>query len=514
MLTDSILRDRDIALHHTIVEARITEADLRSMPDPSGVEYAYLPNDPVPLILAARRPIVADGWLCNAFDKRTAAALWGHATGRLSFEQVSEDDHDVHGARTNLARMVDHLDRALRAAGPGIRQAARWALDPLARKAHVNHLLVTSPAMPEAIVRRANRQAVAVMRVVDDVLGTSYAVDDIRRRRQFHDARHVHYTLTDGRTLVEAREAERHRRVAAVQARIKGIFQSRRPDDRSLLITLTVPPSGSTEQDTEVLRRLVDSLRDVLRHSVGEMNRVAVHIDKKNAIAHRDQIIATGAHSRLLRLVGGAWAVLAGRHPGRDAMGVVGWHPHDDGRPHVHVSLLVNAETEMILRRWAAGISNRRKGQQNIDIQAEVADLWIKGARYALGTVLKRDPADRDWSAAHGIRPVGWIGVSRIAGLWQAVYRGGEEMPNVAKEARQAMIERRYGDAMRLLGALPGQHLNLRLVTVFTTGRRRVKVVSARVLASVGDGSEIQPAPTSDAPSTAAAPPILTGAQG
>jgi len=284
---------------------------------------------------------------------------------------------------------------------------------------------------------------------------------------------------------------------------VEGIRQSRRPGDRSILVTLTVPPSGSIGQDAETLRRLIASLRDTLRHSVGPMNQVGVYDDKASAIEHRDHLIATGSHSRLLRLVGGAWAVLAGSRPGREALGVVGWHPHRDGRPHVHVALLASPEAEAILRRWAAGINARNPDRQGIDIRSEDGDILMRSARYALETALRRDPADRDWAAANGIRPVGWIGVARVASLWQAVYRGGD-MPDVAEEARQAMRDGRYGDALRLLGALPGQAKTLRLVARVEAGRRRVRVVSARVLAPVGDGSESQP----DKPDTAAPPPL------
>lgn len=280
-------------------------------------------------------------------------------------------------------------------------------------------------------------------------------------------------------SLLQVREWHRQRERAEVCVTLEGLQQI--ADSRgyvSVHATVTLPAeyhaAGDRSQEArEAINNRVAKIRAIVSDAATPLRPDSFHDDRAAAYARRDEIransrwnakalhVATaakidGLENLIEQAVGHRWVVLASEKVGRDALGVIGIEPHQDGTPHLHVAVRCAASVAatMVERLERIGA-----GDREVVVETRDGTEARKASNYAAKTFLAEgEEADeaRAWSRERGIRQVRWIGIRPLKTAWRVIYGASMEEITIdrARLVKMAMVERRWGDALVEIGAI------------------------------------------------------------
>ncbi len=274
---------------------------------------------------------------------------------------------------------------------------------------------------------------------------------------------------TDGKraaSLSDIAEFEERRKRAEIAMMVKGLHQiADARGDASILLTVTLPghfepgeiDGAGPEEAKAALTTFLRRFRAALSGMRGDYEVESWHDTRAEALVRKAEIERSACWAARTKKVDGRWTAQRAPLLGRQALGVVAWHPTERGVPHLHVSMRCDNAVVDALKEWLA-LQEEDYGCA-LSVRAHDEGDASEGTKYSLRHVLgdSQDNRDaREWGKERGIRLVGWIGMTPARTVWRAVHGTPEaDIPvERARAAKVAMGMGRFDSVLRLIGSI------------------------------------------------------------
>lgn len=274
---------------------------------------------------------------------------------------------------------------------------------------------------------------------------------------------------TDGEraaSLSDIAEFEERRKRAETATMVKGIHQiADARGDASLLLTITLPgrfspgeiEGAGPEEAKAALTTFLRRFRAALSGMRGDYEIESWHETRADALARKAETERSPCWAARTKKVDRRWTTQRAPLLGRQALGVVAWHPTERGVPHLHISMRCNDAIVDALKAWLA--SQEEEYGCALSVRAHDEGDASEGTNYSLRHVLgdSQDNRDaREWGRERGIRLVGWIGMTPARTVWRAIHSTPEvDIPvERARAAKVAMGMGRFDSVLRSIGSV------------------------------------------------------------